>query len=205
MSASPTLTHTVTPSVSNSPSNSTATRITAKTAPVNPDKIEQCDIFKDVVLIESIQPCGDTLNLTQIHYPLAMCLNQSCDLESDIRDRSKSKVSDKYILQLIMLPVFNAEKVKTGTHWGKMATDVAPIGRVKWNDVCNNEVPRYHYLNFPDEECQTPLVVDFKHFFTVSRDYLYADLGKRLCSMAPLYRESVATRFANYLSRIGLP
>lgn len=193
------------PADTSSQNNSKSERITAKTTALNLNKIEQCDVFKDVLLIESVQANGDTVNVTQVHYPMAMCLNQSCDLESDLRDRIAAKDSDKYILQLIMLPVFNAIKLKHGAHWGQMVKSATSFGREKWKDVCNNEVPRYHFLNFSEAECQTPLVIDFKHFFTVSRDYLYGNLNNRLFAMAPLYRESIATRFANYLARIGLP
>ena len=180
--------------------------MTAKTAAPVTGRVAQCDIFRDIVLVESVDVAGDQMTLSQIKFPFAMCINQGCDLESDIRDREKPQAanSDKALLHLIMLPVFDAEKVLMGTHWGDLYASIPDLGQ-KRDYVCQNEVPRYHYLRFPEAEKIGPFIVDFKHFFTVSRDYLYRNIGNRVCSLADLFRESVSTRFANYLARIGLP
>lgn len=68
----------------------------------------------------------------------------------------------------------------------------------------DNQNPRYHYLKFKEDD-KPELIVDFKHFFTVNRDFLYKQLNKRLYSLDDLFRENLSLRFCNYVSRIGLP
>ena len=70
--------------------------------------------------------------------------------------------------------------------------------------IIDNEIPRYHYLKFPDSD-MPELLIDFKHFFTINRNVLYNQLSNRLCSLDDLFREKINQRFSYYISRIGLP
>jgi len=95
----------------------------------------------------------------------------------------------------------------TGSHWGtlfdtgkKFKNDGTEIGKIK-----NNDDPRYHYLHFDPESDLPDMIIDFKHFFTVSTDYLYQNKVKRVRAIDELYREKISQRFAYYISRIGLP
>ena len=50
------------------------------------------------------------------------------------------------------------------------------------------------------------LVLDFKHYYAISRDVLYENFGDYcIGSINELFREALSQRFAYYLSRIGLP
>lgn len=49
------------------------------------------------------------------------------------------------------------------------------------------------------------LVIDFKHYYTVSREKMYNNLNNYFVSSKPLFREQLSQRFAYYLNRIGLP
>ena len=70
----------------------------------------------------------------------------------------------------------------------------------------NNETPRYHYLEFPDEVQIPASVIDFKHYFSVNVLDLKAKKRTHfVCKVAELYRESICQRFASYLARVGLP
>ena len=69
-----------------------------------------------------------------------------------------------------------------------------------------NRNPRYHYLEFPPEANMPPSVIDFKHYFSVTAEYL--EMLKKenfICRIGSLYREAIFQRFAYFLSRIGLP
>ena len=68
----------------------------------------------------------------------------------------------------------------------------------------DNEIPRYHYLKFPDLD-MPELIIDFKHFFTINKNVLYKQIKKRLCSLDDLFKEKINQRFSYYVSRIGLP
>ncbi len=64
------------------------------------------------------------------------------------------------------------------------------------NNLLNNEIPRYHYLEFPQNIPVVPSVIDFKHYFSVNVLYL-KKLKKRnsVCRLSELYREDVSQRF----------
>ncbi|WP_292474386.1 hypothetical protein [Methanosphaera sp.] len=52
----------------------------------------------------------------------------------------------------------------------------------------------------------SPIVFDFKRYYTVSTSYIYSVFSDYyLISLNELYRENLSSRFANYLSRMGLP
>jgi hypothetical protein len=68
----------------------------------------------------------------------------------------------------------------------------------------DNEIPRYHYLNFSEND-MPELIVDFKHFFTINRDLLYKNIDSKLCSLDDLFKEKLSQRFSQFISRIGLP
>lgn len=69
-----------------------------------------------------------------------------------------------------------------------------------------NETPRYHYLDFPDDVPIVPSIVDFKNYFSVSVAYMAKIRPKSfLCRLSPLFREDLSQGFSAYLARIGLP
>lgn len=182
-------------------------RVTARCDTPNRDKIEQCDIFRDIVFIESAVVEGDEAVISEMHFPFAMCMSQSCDLESDLRDRAKPEGSFRgnMLLQIIMVPLFPVEQFADGSHWGSVILCQCIGSANLENLIKKNRDARYHYIRFPDEVKFGPFVADFKHFFTMSRDCLYDNMEKRICSIKPLYRDDIVRRFANYTSRIGLP
>jgi hypothetical protein len=74
------------------------------------------------------------------------------------------------------------------------------------NFLWNNERPRYHYLEFDKNVPIVPSVIDFKHYFSSTVKYLVAlKPTAYVCTVAPLFREDIAQRFAAYLARVGLP
>jgi hypothetical protein len=69
-----------------------------------------------------------------------------------------------------------------------------------------NDYPRYHYIEFPDDIQITPSIIDFKHYFSVNVPYLKKLKSENfVCKVSELYREQITLRFSNFLSRIGLP
>jgi hypothetical protein len=147
---------------------------------------------------------GDKLLLDSLEFPFVVCLNQECDLESDYISAVREK--DNCLLHLAIAPAFLFEHFLSGTHWGKVFENSAGGKRKDTliKKIVENEIPRYHYLLFPDPS-MPELIIDFKHFFTVNRDLLYLNLQNRLCSIDDLFREKISQRFCNYVSRIGLP
>lgn len=178
-------------------------KISAKINPRKLDRIAQGDIFSDIEIIENISiEAGDIL-IDRITFPYVICLNQECDLETDYKETC---LKETKLIHLLVAPVFNFEHFLQGKHWGDVYPSSLTYKRTdtKTKLIIDNEIPRYHYLKFPESN-MPELIVDFKHYFTISRTVLYNKIDKRLCSLDDLFKEKLSQRFSFYLSRIGLP
>lgn len=180
-------------------------KISAKPTRETLARIRQGDLFQDLEIIEDITVVKSIVSVKKISFPYAVCLNQECDLERDFND-NKENLSDKSLLHLAIAPAFIFEQFLNGSHWGKIFSNNKPQKRTDTyiNKIADNEIPRYHYLNFPDIHLPE-LIIDFKHFFTINRESIYSQIKNRLCSIDDLFREKINQRFSYYISRIGLP
>lgn len=179
-------------------------RISAKKTKVSLPRIRQGDIFQDVAVLENVSIDKNILRKEEILFPFIVCLNQECDLANDFQNEKREK--DTSLLHLAIAPAFLLDQFISGQHWGSIFTTGEPWNprKSKYDLLVSNEIPRFHYLEFP-EETLPKLIIDFKHFFTVSRSFLYSMLDNRMCSVDDLFREKISQRFAYYISRIGLP
>ena len=76
----------------------------------------------------------------------------------------------------------------------------------RFDILIGNRDPRYHFISGSNELGTNDMIIDFKHFYTISRLNLYKDYDKHFVgTICELYRELLSQRFAGYLSRIGLP
>lgn len=183
-------------------------QVSARTKSISEGRISQGDIFHDLEIVENVEETPFGARVHYLKFPLVVCLNQDCDLNSDDRDKQEEGSNKNCrLLHLIVAPVFYLDTFKSGEHWGEVfqVGEKFKLDKTTGKKLINNEDPRYHFLHFPDNRPLPDLVIDFKHFFTISTQYMYSNLDKRVCSIDELYREKVSQRFANYLSRIGLP
>ena len=183
-------------------------QVSAKIKPVSESRICQGDIFHDLEIVENVEETSFGARVHYLRFPLVVCLNQDCDLSRDDRDKQEENSNKNCrLLHLIVAPVFFLDTFKSGEHWGQIFDigDKFKLDKTTGKKLTNNEDPRYHFLHFLDNKPLPDLVIDFKHFFTISTQYMYSNLDKRVCSIEELYREKISQRFANYLSRIGLP
>lgn len=173
------------------------------------ERISQCDIFRDITVVENITRMTNEMVIKTITFPYVICLNQDCDLNSDNRDKELNPEKNKNcrLLHLIVAPLFVFASFLEGSHWGDIFDPSIAINRKRTDGkkIINNEDPRYHYLQFNQESKLPEMVIDFKHFFTVSTELMYDNLENRICSVEELYREKICQRFAFFQSRIGLP
>lgn len=178
-------------------------RLSAQRMTKVPPRIAQGDLFEDLELIEKIETTGSILTIEKISFPYTICLNQECDL---LNDYNNSKNKDSGLIHLAFAPAFNFDQFLQGVHWGKLFEQNNPQKRTDTiiKKIMDNEIPRYHYLLFDGNDLPE-LIVDFKHFFSINRKDVYQQIGKRVCSINDLYRETINQRFSNYISRIGLP
>ena len=167
--------------------------------------MSQGDIFQDIEILENIGFEKSTIRVQKILFPFVVCLNQECDLETDYKN-NESMLCNNNLLHLAVAPAFIFEQYLSGTHWGGIFSKNNPQKRkdTTIKKIIDNEIPRYHYLKFPDLN-MPELIIDFKHFFTISKKELYNQIGNRLCSLDDLFKEKINQRFSFYISRIGLP
>lgn len=175
-------------------------------------RVRQGDVFKDVEFLEYVAEERGIIEVSRIEFPLAVVLTQDCDLMQDFRARYGRKhrpsTQDKLLLSVLVAPVYNLEHVYLGKHLETLDIEMEPItrGRTPGDYLLSNQRPRYHYLEFPDNVPIPPSVVDFKHYFSVTVEYLkQAKQDCFVCNIAPLHREDLAQRFAAFLGRIGVP
>lgn len=169
----------------------------------------QGDILRDVQWVEYVVEEEGLIEVARVVFPLAIVLTQDCDLEQDHRFRSESRsTQDKWLISVLMAQLYNVEHVYQGEHLSELGVRMERVAKTgnTGNFLRNNERPRYHYLEFDDDVPIVPSVIDFKHYFSATVKYL---MGLKpttyVCSVAPLFREDIAQRFAAYLARVGLP
>lgn len=172
--------------------------------------IQQCDIFSNVEFIEYAVEGEDTVEISKIVFPNVIVLTQACDLQQDFDARKRTCGNqDKFLISVIVAPVYNFEEFRMGTHLDQLDMKMQEQGKrdkSKCDNIFKNETKRYHYLNFDDDIPLVESVIDFKHYFTVTVNYLSRIYDTNyVCSIESLYRELISQRFSNFLSRIGLP
>lgn len=177
-------------------------------------RIRQGDIYKSIEYLEYIKEKKGVLEISKIIYPYVIVLTQDCDLKQDFVNRKEKKVKpektqDKYLISVLVAPLFNVEHFKKGEHFSEIELhmrDDIPWDQTEGKKIKKNELPRYHYLKFPPELEIVDSIIDFKHFFSINIKSLNKIRRKNfVCSVAELFREEISDRFAFYLARIGLP
>ncbi len=175
----------------------------------NNGRVAQGDIFKDIEYFESYFEADGNIQISKIVFPLVIVLTQDCDLEQYFSKFSKGN-QDKFLLSVIVAPLYNADHVYEGSHLSGNGLGLT-MERIKKSGtraghIRNNEIPRYHFLEFPKDIPIPDSMIDFKHYFSVHTDYLMSRKSTQfVCKVGELFRESVCQRFAAFLSRIALP
>lgn len=182
-----------------------------KTIPSDNSRVYQGDIFRNVKYYDSYHENGGDFELTMYEFPFVMVLTQDCDLEQNKNARNKittthpTLTNDKHLISVIVAPLYNAEHLITGSHLQEIGISTQKLNSELKKPVQNNQNPRYHFIKFSDAVPVPDSIIDFKHYFTTSLSGLESNLNNRICRIDSIYRELISQRFANYLSRIGLP
>ncbi|CAJ0878955.1 hypothetical protein AMST5_03015 [freshwater sediment metagenome] len=175
-------------------------------------RLTQGDIFRDVECIERVVERRGIIEVSKVVFPLTVVMTQDCDLAQDAKYKAKGQTppadDDKRLLSVLMVPLYNAEHLFQGVHLADLNMTMTKITKNKTpgKSLMQNERPRYHYLEFPDEIPIVPQIADFKHYFSAHLSYLESLRPKQfVCRISDLFREDLSQRFAAYLARIGLP
>jgi len=176
-------------------------------------RLYQGDILKELsfATIESRQDLPKkSVTLQKVSLRFAIVLSQDCDLEHDSKFRKENLVNqDKFLLSILICPAYELEKFANGEHLSGWEKDpnwkMNPTPDIK-GIKDNNSYKRYHFLHENNKFLIPELIIDFKHFFTLPRNFIYSEKKtKYLASLSELFREELSQRFTSYLSRIGLP
>ena len=191
-----------------------------ETTLTTPTRINQGDICKNIEYIEymNLDSTLEIVEISKIDFPSVFVLSQDCDLSQDFKFRTKCKSrteinpldtsinQDKFLLSVLVAPLYVAEQVFIGEHLIELGNHMGIQGKRDKEIIMQNQRERYHYLDFDSCVHLPASIIDFKHYFSVNVQNLQSDIDKKfVCSVSPLYREHVCQRFSNYLSRIGLP
>jgi hypothetical protein len=169
-------------------------------------------VYGSIALIEDVVEKDGVLRVSQIFFPLVMVLTQDCDLAEDFKSRygrPKRPTQDKFLLSVLVAPLYNLTHVLKGEHLTGLEQQMTPFPSSKKATerklLKQNRTPRYHYIEFPPDVSIVPSVIDFKHYFSVSVQHLRKKQESFACRVDQLYRERISQRFATFLARIGLP
>jgi hypothetical protein len=173
--------------------------------------------LKRTVSSESTQ-----ITVDLVSHPFAIIVSQDCDLDLDFRARNgligpddKPVGPEKRIPNILLCELVTAEELSSS---GRLSGE---INSTIWSRIRTNEHVRYHFFQAVGADLDAvgsglpELAADFKRYFTVVADDLYAQLQesvtqdlrpiqRRLRLKSP-YCEHFSTRFSFYLSRVALP
>lgn len=180
--------------------------------------VHQGDIIRNLIYYEKFSEEQGRFSLSTLKFPYSIVLTQECDLDNyNLKDRvnivesqasletsNNSIKQDKFLVSLLCAPLYNAEHLFKGEHLKKLNIETDQKSSDQKKYIKSNRDPRYHYMEF-DFPSLVPLIIDFKHYFTISLFQLESELNHRVCTIQPIYRELISQRFSNFLSRIGLP
>jgi len=172
--------------------------------PITSGPLRQGEILSDVCerrqTLASLT--SDSPQIEEIRHPFCIIASQDCDLEQDneVRQGRKSG-NDKLIPNVLILQAVTKDELLVA---------LAPGGEIR-KRVLKNREDRYQILERIEATCDfqrlglPSLGVDFKRYFTVPTDELYAQLNreaKRRTQLNSNYLEHFNQRFAGYLSRV---
>lgn len=171
-------------------------------------RVYQGDVFQGFKH-RTVEVKDDNLEIIEIEEPFVTVVSQDCDLRWDFEYRKKetNPNQDKFISDVIIIPAYPAEQLKNGMHLERLGfTMENSWGTEKWKILEQNKNERYHFLGEDTEFGIPNLVLDFKRYYTVPREEIYKISNEKYtATINPLFRENLSRRFANFLSRIGLP
>jgi len=172
-------------------------------------RVGQGDILEKVIYSYPIFQ-ADQVTVAKITLPYAVVLTQDCDLESDFNCRlgssKKNPSNDKFLQSILVCPAYLAEQFRCGTHLEPIGLKMNTWTSEQWKSIKQNQNQRFHFLGADLALKMQDLVIDFKNYYTITRDEIYKDYSELyLVSLDILFREALSQRFAYFLSRIGLP
>jgi hypothetical protein len=173
------------------------------------DRIVQGDVLNEVKFLDwDWDTEKDKVVTYEKKLPYIVILTQDCDLEQDSKYRTTAaKNNDKILQSVLVSPAYGWEEFIKGDHLQDYNLKMEKIsGSDQKKKIRQQQVPRFHYLEEDKANQIPPLVIDFKHYYTLPMEFLRHIYKEHYAySLEELFREALSQRISFYLSRIGLP
>lgn len=138
----------------------------------------------------------------------AVVMSQDCDLQWHSEAVASGDLESRALLKTVLVcPAYAFDQFLQGSYIEGANYKQLSIGGKNGVDLKRNDkYKRYHFLDFNEEAGVNDLIIDFKEFYTVPYSVI-EDTRKTsyVATINEMFRENLSQRFANYISRIGLP
>ena len=179
------------------------------------DQICQGDVFKNVKYSYIDSEDGESVNIVEYEFPLALIISQACDVIAmeDLTVKKCGKPA-KFMPSILMCPIYEQSAAKSGQHikeaFEQLALNFESENTYQGDDykVAKRD---WHYrihaltVNVDEKDVIETAVIDFKHYFTVPMTYLIAHKKDRILHLDDLFAEQVTLKFSTYLARVAIP
>jgi len=186
--------------------------------PLQDDQLCQGDIYKQVKYNYIESEDKDGVNIIEMEFPHAIIISQACDViaMSEFESIKKGKAT-KYMPSILLCPIYDQALLKDGKHLDELekefefkfiqTQDEKIYNSNDLNIVKKDWHYRFHLLTIQQEEKKVMenVIIDFKHYFTVSPNYLWKNRRNRIMRLEDIYAEQITLKFATYLSRVAMP
>lgn len=171
--------------------------------------VTQGDIYRNLKYYFRVQEQADRVEITELTFPFCLVLSQACDTYwmSEFIDNPDEKIT-KFMYSLLVVPIYTEESLKTGDYFNEVLSNKIVTGTKEsaYNSdekkVINKDFHyRYHSIEI---EGYPKLMIDFKHYFTLSAYDLMDNKDKRIGKIQSQYSQKIVNKFAAFLSRVGI-
>ena len=148
---------------------------------------------------------AEELVVDETEHEYAVVVSQDCDLDWDWNARKNVDKSAKFLSSVLFCEAKPADELAHGHGYGRKERD----------KLKQNRDERYQFLQEVERELDLlesgvpELVVDFKRYFSLPVDEVYARLEirelKRRCLFNDPYLQHLISRFCYYQCRVALP
>lgn len=178
------------------------------------DPVLQGDIFRDVSYIYKTSDNKSFVDITEFEFPYVVVISQSCDVSAMSIMVGEGGKSLKFMPSVLLAPIYDKETLKSGEVFNEIIKSADyhiskedHFNSKQFETIKNDNHYRFQLLQFKGKnpiDFENP-IIDFKHYFTVSVEYLNSIRNNRVCHLDQLFCENITLRFSNYLSRVAFP
>lgn len=174
-------------------------------SPAISEFLHQGEILSDLIRfrLDAMTIGEENPKFLEVKCPFAVVLTQACDLAQHYADIQNPSPQ---------LPNVLFCQLSTAT---ELSTPSPTMNKKIWDKVRKNKDERYHFLEAIPSDCDAcgqglpEMGIDFKRYFTLPIEEVYLRIKakhlRRRSVLCSPYLEHLSSRFAYFMSRVGLP